>query len=236
MNWEIRDLTFGYPGLPLFRDFSLKMGDENPLVILGPSGCGKTTLLRRIASLHPFSAPVQPAFPPFSFVFQEPRLLPWRSVEDNVAIPLVAPLGKEGAYERARTYLSLVGLKGRERSYPSGLSGGQRQRVSIARAFAFPSQGVLLDEPFQSLDLPLRIQLMDLVLNLLKRDHRSAVMVTHDPREAIYMAQRIVVLSSPPVRILMDEEVSFEQAERAYSSKTAAELEARLFAALSSSI
>jgi NitT/TauT family transport system ATP-binding protein len=235
MNWEIRDLTFGYPNLPLFYNFSLKMGEENPLVILGPSGCGKTTLLRRIASLPPFSVPVQPSLPTFSFVFQEPRLLPWRTVEENVAIPLIAPLGKDGAYERARTYLSLVGLEGREHSYPPGLSGGQRQRVSIARAFAFPSQGVLLDEPFQSLDVPLRIQLMDLVLMLLKRDHRSAVMVTHDPREAIYMAQRIVVFSAPPVRILMDERVCLDPSERAYSSKTSAELEARLFAALSSS-
>lgn len=236
MKWEIRDLSFGYPGLLLFDRFSLRMGDENPLVILGPSGCGKTTLLRRIASLPPFNPPVKPSFPPFSFVFQESRLLPWRSVEDNVAIPLLAPLGKERAYERARAYLSLVGLEGRERSYPAGLSGGQRQRVSIARAFAFPSQGVLLDEPFQSLDLPLRIQLMDLVLTLLNRERRSAVMVTHDPREAIYMAQRIVVLSAPPVRILMDERVSLHQADRAYSSKTSAELEARLFAALSNSV
>jgi NitT/TauT family transport system ATP-binding protein len=113
-------------------------------------------------------------------------------------------------------------------SYPAKLSGGQRQRASIARAFAYPSDMLLMDEPFQSLDIPLRIELMDLCVGLLEKEKRLTVVVTHDPREAVYMGSRIIILSSPPKGIIFDERVNLSKEERSYGEAAAGELEKRL--------
>jgi len=131
-----------------------------------------------------------------SFVFQEDRLLPRLSVLENVMLPIRRSMGKAEAENRARHFLRLAGLEEIVNSYPSRLSGGQRQRVSVARAWAYPSRVILMDEPFQSLDIPRRIALMDAVRGLLSAENRTLIMVTHDPRDALYMGRRIVVLSS----------------------------------------
>jgi len=149
-----------------------------------------------------------------------------------VEIPIARRYGKKEARERALRFLRLVGLEDKARAYPDTLSGGQRQRAAMARAFAFPSPVILMDEPFQALDLPLRLQLMDLFSDILKVEPRAAIVVTHDPREAIYLADRVTVLSGKPARATLDEALSLSRADRAYSSSAAAELEARLFAAL----
>ena len=115
---------------------------------------------------------------------------------------------------------------------PDELSGGQRQRAALARAFAYPAPLVLMDEPFQSLDLPLRLQLMDLLRELLLAEPRAVLMVTHDPREAIYLADRVAVLGRKPARVVLDEAIALPPEERAYSSTASAALEARLFTAL----
>ncbi len=235
MNLGVERLTFSYGERALFLDFTLAFPDQSITAILGPSGCGKTTLLKILAGLlAPLSGRVQ-VVPdhPVSFVFQEPRLLPWRTVLENVALPLVRWYGTAGARQRTSHYLELVGLGAEQNTYPDALSGGQRQRVSIARAFAFPAAAILMDEPFQALDLPLRIQLMDLTAALLQAEPRTVVLVTHDPREAIYLGDRVLVLSAAPVRVALDQELTLSRADRAYSSRMHAELEARLFAALS---
>lgn len=237
MSVSVRKLRFSHGAEALFEDFSFAL-DGRPTALLGPSGCGKTTLLRLLAGLlapaggrlgSPSEAPEGGRV---SFVFQEPRLLPWRTALENVALPLTSLLGRRAAAERAADYLAMVGLDAKSTAFPDELSGGQRQRVSIARAFAYPSELILMDEPFQSLDLPLRIQLMDLTLALLRKDSRDLLAVTHDPREAIYLADRVVVLSPAPVRIVLDEAVDLSRTDRSYASKAPAELEARLFTAL----
>jgi ABC-type nitrate/sulfonate/bicarbonate transport system ATPase subunit len=245
-------LNFGYGNSPIFEGLNLELGKENPVAILGPSGCGKTTLLFLIARLlrpagggiavggfdpedsHVSMSPEDG--PPAVLVFQEPRLLPWMTALGNTALPIEKTLGKKPARERARYFLELAGLGDKIHSFPRELSGGQRQRVSLARAFAFPSPVILLDEPFQSLDIPLKIAMMDLVKTLLNREQgRLVIAVTHDPREAVYLGRRIMVLGkaaggTSPAAIVFDEVLP--PTLPSYGSPAQAALEQRLLEAL----
>ncbi|GHV79472.1 aliphatic sulfonates import ATP-binding protein SsuB 1 [Spirochaetia bacterium] len=238
---SIRNLSFAFAGKPLFKDLSLDLGDEGPTVILGASGCGKTTLLRLMAGLLPPDPPgAIDRDGDVSFVFQESRLLPWYTVLENVSLPIERTMGKAAASdfsprERAMHFLRLVSLEEKAGAYPAELSGGQAQRASFARAFAFPAPIILLDEPFQSLDIPLRIQLMDMVLSLLSADigpaeKRLAVVVSHDPREAVYLGRRILVLGA--AGIVFDQTVNLTEEERAYGSPANALLEKKLLEVL----
>jgi NitT/TauT family transport system ATP-binding protein len=254
MTISLKNLSFGYPGTALFKDLSLELGKENPLVLLGPSGCGKTTLLRLMAGLltprngeicirreasnepgksgefnKPGGIPLENQV---SFVFQEHRLLPWCTVLENVMLPIRKALGRERAEERARYFLDLVSLGERAASYPGELSGGQRQRVSIARAFAYPAPALFMDEPFQSLDIPLRIELLDVSLALLEKEQRLFIAVTHDPREAVYLGRRIIVLGKAPGGIVFDEKVNRTAGERKYGGTENSVLEERILGAL----
>jgi NitT/TauT family transport system ATP-binding protein len=229
---------FNGQGEPVFADFSLTLGEENPVVFLGPSGCGKTTLLRLMAGLlQPASGRVRvlglsPDKPRFSFVFQEPRLLPWLSVLENVRLPLTGLLDRKEAEARARYFLRETSLEDKAASFPGELSGGQRQRVAIARAFAYPAPVLFLDEPFQSLDIPLRLELMDMTRALLRGESRLVVAVTHDPRDAIYLGRRIIVLGQSPGGVVFDEPLDLPPPDRAYTSPAHSGLEERLLAAL----
>jgi NitT/TauT family transport system ATP-binding protein len=172
--------------------------------------------------------------PDVSFVFQEPRLLPWLRVIENLTLPLKNKFTGAEAAERARYFLKLVSLEGKEHVFPSRLSGGERQRASIARAFAHPSRLLLMDEPFQSLDIPLRLELMEMTLSLLKEDPRLVVMVTHDPREALYLGSRIMVFGEKPMGVIYDEPVDLDRENRDYGSPELIEREKKLIALLSS--
>jgi NitT/TauT family transport system ATP-binding protein len=172
-----------------------------------------------------------------AIAFQEPRLLPWMSALGNVALPIERLLGKGPARERALHFLELAGLGDKARRRPGELSGGQRQRVNLARAFAFPSPVVLLDEPFQSQDIPLKLQLMDLVAALRDREEgRLVIVVTHDPREAAYLGRRIVVLGRPGADLqeapVFDEALNLGPEDRSYLSPAQMSLERRLLGAL----
>ena len=242
-----RSLSFGYTEKNLFDNFNAELdGVEGgrPLVILGPSGCGKTTLLKLLGGLLKpatgeiiFYGDENPAEEKqsfnASFIFQEPRLLPRLTVLRNISLPLEKHFGREEARSRALHFLSLVSLAEKEGAYPDELSGGQAQRVSIARAFAWPAPALFMDEPFQSLDIPLRLRLMDLCLSLHERENfskknRSLVAVTHDPREAVYMGGRIVILGGEGGGIVFDRIVNLTPEERAYGAAAAGELEREL--------
>ena len=250
MNIAVRDLSFGYTGKALFDHLSVELdgGDQGrPLVILGPSGSGKTTLIKLLGGLlKPEAGEIifrekekgvedktDSTPPKTAFIFQEPRLLPWLTVLENTSLPLEKIFGKEEARRRAQHFLSLVSLEKKEAAWPNELSGGQAQRVSMARAFAWPAPVLLMDEPFQSLDIPLRINLMDLTLSLLEKEETSAekkllVMVTHDPREAVYMGARVIVLGKPGEGIVFDRKL--DSGERVYGSGS--DLERELINAL----
>jgi len=238
MTINIDHLSFTYPNTEtaLFQDFSLYLRGPGVCALLGPSGCGKTTLLRLIAGfLKPRSGTVT-VERPISYVFQESRLFPWLSILENVSLPLIQQVSQKEGRERALHMLELVGLADKAQAKPVELSGGQQQRVSLARAFVYPASVMLMDEPFQALDLPLRIQLMDLFLRLLSEDPRLVLAVTHDPREAIYLADRTIILQGKTVKTVWDEPVSLSREARQYSSPAHAELEARMFAVLADTV
>jgi ABC-type nitrate/sulfonate/bicarbonate transport system ATPase subunit len=186
--------------------FSAEQGEF--LALVGPSGAGKSTLLNIVAGLDrhvdgevriniEHADAEQAAAPRIGFMFQEARLLPWLTAIENVS--LVLPMEKQG---QAREFLDKVGLAGFEHAYPGQLSGGMQRRVSLARAFAFEPQLLLMDEPFQSLDAPTADQLRDLLLEFWKHSGCTVLFVTHSLREALAMAERILFFSPRPASVV----------------------------------
>ena len=190
----------------------LAIGKGEFISFIGPSGCGKTTLLRVIADLEKATAgsiAVNGMTPEqarerraYGYVFQAAALLPWRTIERNVALPLeVMGLPKAEQAERVRRTLDLVNLSGFEKKYPWQLSGGMQQRASIARALAFDADLLLMDEPFGALDEIVRDHLNAQLLDLWRRTNKTICFVTHSIPEAVYLSTRIVVMSPRPGRV-----------------------------------
>jgi sulfonate transport system ATP-binding protein len=188
----------------VLRDITFDVAAGEVLVILGPSGCGKSTLLRAAAGLDAPSAgsvvinesPVQGIDARCAFAFQEPRLLPWHTLQANVAIGLPAGCSaKEGKAKVARL-LELVGLDNFAKHRPREVSGGMAQRASLARALARNPGVLLLDEPFGALDALTRIKMQDLLLDIHRAEPTTVLLVTHDVDEALQLADRIIVLGS----------------------------------------
>lgn len=206
MAYSISGLRLRYGERAVFDGFSLELEPHTATAVLGPSGCGKTSLLMSVAGLLPAAEADRSGFGSarFGFAFQEPRLLPWLSAEDNVAFVLRRSLEKTAARERARDFLDRVGL-GRELSKrPSELSGGMRQRVSLARAFAFPSDVLLMDEPFQSVDPRTRAGLVETFQELEAEERRTVLFVTHDIAEALRIGDRVCALAGGPAVMVAD--------------------------------
>jgi NitT/TauT family transport system ATP-binding protein len=194
-------------------DVNLIIGRGEFVSLIGPSGCGKTTLLRIIADLEQASSGsmrVNGMTPQearlaraYGYVFQAAALYPWRNVLRNVMLPLeVMGLAGSERESRARRQLALVGLEGFERKYPWQLSGGMQQRVSIARALAIEPALLLMDEPFGALDEITRDHLNEQLLRLWEATGKTVVFVTHSISEAVFLSQRIVVMSPRPGRII----------------------------------
>ncbi|AUI53800.1 ABC transporter ATP-binding protein [Arthrobacter crystallopoietes] len=209
---DVKNLQKRYgqgPGSHLaVSDVSFNAAEGEFVCIVGPSGCGKTTLLRCLSGLMPPTGGVVKLHgqaisgPPrqMGLVFQEYNrsLFPWTSVRRNVELPVRKLLGKAERTVAVQEALAAVGLQGHEDKYPWQLSGGMQQRVAIARAIAYRPEILLMDEPFASVDAQTRIELEDLLLDLKAKYGITIVFVTHDIDEAVYLADRIVVLSSPP--------------------------------------
>ena len=206
---------------------SLSVAQREFIAVVGQSGCGKTTLLRILAGLiAPTEGQVRVAGQPLwdggrrndealaklGLVFQDANLFPWYSVEDNIALPLrLRGQGKRERLERARELAELVGLEGFERSYPRELSGGMRQRVAIARALSYNPEILLMDEPFGALDAITRDRMNQELQSIAQRTGATVVFVTHSISEAVFLADRVVLLSARPGRLRSLTKVDYER-------------------------
>ena len=188
----------------------LSVGGGEFVAIVGPSGCGKSTLLRVLGGLltptegrvHLDGRPLSSPRRQVGYVFQKMSLMPWRTVLGNVVLPLqVAGISRTEAKRRAQDLIDLVGLAGFESAYPRQLSGGMAQRVAIARALVSDPEVLLLDEPFGSLDALSREQMNLDLLRIWQARRVTAVMVTHDLQEAIFLSDRVLVMSPRPGQI-----------------------------------
>ncbi len=188
---EGSDITFEnvtkkYGDLTVYDNFCFSIKRGEITCILGESGSGKTTLLNMLAGLTPYEGSIAPKLK-CSYVFQEPRLVSNLTVRGNLSL-----ICKDK--NKVEEMLAAVELSDKAEAYPVGLSGGQAQRVAVARAFLYPADLILLDEPFSSLDLALKLKISALFLKLWEREKRTAVFVTHNADEALMLANRIVVL------------------------------------------
>ncbi|EMM3523112.1 taurine ABC transporter ATP-binding subunit [Klebsiella oxytoca] len=208
---QISHLSADYGGKPALADINLTLDSGELLVVLGPSGCGKTTLLNLIAGFVPYQhgsitlegRRVEGPGADRGVVFQNEGLLPWRNVQDNVALGLqLASVDKTQRRATAARMLKKVGLEGAEKRFIWQLSGGQRQRVGIARALAANPQLLLLDEPFGALDAFTREQMQTLLLSLWHETGKKVLLITHDIEEAVFMATELILLSPGPGRVL----------------------------------
>lgn len=186
-----------FDSLRVIDDLSLSIKDGQIVGIVGPSGVGKTTILKLITGIvQPDEGTVSVTAGNVGYVFQEPRLLPWRTARDNVAMALRAHgMAKAQAQDAATLWLCRVGLTGFEEYHPAELSGGMAQRVSIARAFAVDPSILLLDEPFSNMDAALKASLMEVLQDMIKGREITVVYVTHDLTEALQLADRIVEIT-----------------------------------------
>lgn len=199
----------------VLQDFSFTAEKGKIICLVGPSGCGKTTILQLLAGLEqPDVGRITGAEGRVSYVFQEPRLLPWKTVADNIAFVLEGVVPPELHQETVTKYLNMVGLYDYRNSYPKTLSGGMKQRLALCRAFAFPHDLLLLDEPFKSLDIPLRLNLVRQVAQMWRANPRTIVLVTHDIMDALLLGHRILVLSARPTAVLDVLELDLPLVER----------------------
>ena len=227
IHWD--RCRFSYDRLCILDGFNYATAGEGCTVLLGPSGCGKTTLLHLAAGLLECDeGGVRTSEESLSYLFQKPRLLPWRNVRENIVFALPEEMSRREKAERADALIKSVGLEGFEEYLPSRLSGGMEQRCAIARAFGPDSPLILMDEPFKGLDLRLKMPLIRLLTGMLGQRRCSSVLVTHDVREAILMGDRILTLEGPPLRIT-EEIGGLDAADRNTGSSAFYELEKRLY-------
>ena len=207
---ELKDLSFAYANLSVLHDVSFAIDEGEFVSIVGPSGCGKSTLLSIVDGLNPATSGKvildgkevrEPGYDR-ALVFQEPSLLPWRTVIANVTFGLECQnIPKKDAREKARSLISLVGLDGFAEAFPYQLSGGMQQRVNLARALAVDPEILLMDEPFAALDAQTRELMQVELLGVWQRTGKTVLFVTHQIDEAIYLSDRVIVFSGRPGRV-----------------------------------
>lgn len=238
---ELDDIEITYGSYTAVRDIALRMREGELVSIIGPSGCGKSTLLHVFSGLKdPSAGRIKLAGRDVTgnvgshlrigYVFQDHRLLPWRTVRENIEIAMrAAEVSRTEWDERTTEYLSLLQVADYVDAWPMNLSGGQRQRVSIARALAVRPDLILMDEPFSGLDEVTARMIRTEIDRLRMRSAQPILFVTHSIREALYLSDRVVVLSRGPATVLRELEVSLPR-PRDYADPRLTELEEELVA------
>lgn len=203
-----------YDDLEILRNFSISFEENKISCLFGPSGVGKTTIVNIAANLIPFDSGkvtgTERAV--YSYVFQEPRLLEWYSVYDNIDFVLKDVYDQEKRVNIIGNYINMVDLKGYENYKPKALSGGMYQRVSLARAFAYPSNFMILDEPFKGLDMKLKNEMIYLFKKLWNESKRTVLFITHDIDEAVTLSDFIYIIKNRPVEII--KKINIENMEK----------------------
>src|SRR3954470_676280 len=208
---ELHGVTRRFGEVTALDDLSLSVHDGEVLALVGPSGCGKSTLLELLAGLQEPDEGIVAA-EPAAYMPQRDLLLPWRSALANAALALeCAGVRKAEARRQAQPLFERFGLSGFEQARPAALSGGMRQRVALARTFLSGRPFVLLDEPFASLDQITRGAMQEWLAEALRSEPRTVVLVTHDVQEALYLADRVAIMSPRPGRIVMELKVPIER-------------------------
>lgn len=202
------------------KDVNLTVSDGEFVCIVGPSGCGKSTLLEIIAGLmEPTTGtieldgkPVNGTSRDIGVVFQDPSLFPWRTIRNNIAFGMeVANVPKEQQEKQIRKYINMVNLNGFENKYPSQLSGGMKQRVGLARTFATNPKVILMDEPFSAVDHLTRCTLQEELIHIQQSEGKTVLFVTHDINEAVFLADRVVLLSPRPSSVQKIYDIPYPQ-------------------------
>lgn len=203
MDIKVKNLYKKYDDKIIFKDFNITFKENKVNTIVGKSGCGKTTLLKIISNIEEKdSGKIEGVnINSISYIFQEDRLVEWLTVKENLKLILKNDYKKEELDDICKKYLNLVGVQDFENYYPQSLSGGIRQRVNIARAFAKPSKFIIMDEPFKSIDIKNKNDIMKAFENVFKEETRTVLFVTHDIDEAIYFMGQIYILGGNPVSI-----------------------------------
>jgi sulfonate transport system ATP-binding protein len=207
INHIKQEFLLGQDKLEVLKDVNLDIKSGEIICIVGPSGCGKSTLLKIIIGLNQATSGevlldgkqiVKPSAKEVGIIFQESRLFPWSTVEKNIEFGITEKMSKEEKKQKIKEHIELVGLTGFEKALPSQLSGGMQQRVSIARSLINRPEVLLLDEPFGALDAFTKISMQQELLRIWEQEKMTLILVTHDIDEAIYLADRVVVMSGKP--------------------------------------
>ncbi|MFO7888088.1 MAG: ABC transporter ATP-binding protein [Eubacteriales bacterium] len=213
---KINRLKKNYENKRIFNDFNMNIEPNSITCILGPSGVGKTTLFNIISGLTDFESGEIEGIDKkdISYLFQEPRLMPWLSVYENIEIILKNTYLEKKRSKVINYYLKMVNLENCANQKPEELSGGMKQRLSIARTFAYPAGLLLMDEPFQGLDIKLKNSIIKSFLNLWSQDKRTVIFITHDIDEALRVADQIYIIQDNPVKISQVEHIIDDKLER----------------------
>ncbi len=220
---------------------SYSIHDREFVSVIGPSGCGKTTMMNIVAGfMNPSSGtvtldgkPIDGPGPDRGVIFQEYGVFPWLSVKENIAFGLKLRANRTSAEDRediCQRYMRLMGLSDFADAWPRMLSGGMRQRLALARAYAVKPQFLLMDEPFGALDAQTRTAMQDLLLQVLAAEGKTVMLITHSVEEAVYLSNRIIVMTARPTRIreIIDVPFSYPRSEGLHESKEFGELRAHV--------
>ena len=201
--YQIKNISKSYENLKVLNDISIDFLGNKTTCILGPSGCGKTTLLNIVSGISKADSGQVIGFEEgISFTFQEDRLIPWKNVYKNIEFVMKNKMDKDKREEIIDNYLDKVNLKEYKYCLPKDLSGGMKSRISILRAFAYPSELLIMDEPYKSLDIQNKVIMFEIFKELIAMENRTCIIVTHDIDDAIALGDRIVILSEKPTKVI----------------------------------
>lgn len=198
---KIRNINKKYNDKVIFKNFNIDFYKDEVNCVIGKSGCGKSTLLNIISGIIDNDGDFKNIEDSISYIFQDDRLIEWMTVKENIMLVVNNFYDKKEAEKLCDKYLELVGIKEYKNYYPQMLSGGIRQRVNIARAFIYPSKMIIMDEPFKSIDVINKEIIMNNFKEILKKEKRTVLFVTHDIDEALILSNKIYILGNTPVKV-----------------------------------